>query len=123
MKVLHVHSGNLYGGVETFLATLARAREAAPAMEMSVALSFDGKIGDELREEGVETALLGEVRLRRLDTVWRSRRALASLLASEKFNVAVCHQAWPHAVFGPVIKRARVPLVSWVHMIQSSSHW
>ena len=80
MKVLHVHSGNLYGGVETFLSTLAHARHAAPAMQMSVALSFDGKIGEELRAEGVDTPLLGEVRLRRLDSVWRARRALGRRL-------------------------------------------
>src|SRR6266536_6136797 len=123
MKVLHVHSGNLYGGVETFLSTLARARHAAPAMHMSVALSFDGTIGEELRAEGVDTPLLGEVRLRRLDSVWRARRALAALLARERFDVAVCHQAWPHAIFGPVIKSAQVPLVVWVHMIQSGRHW
>ncbi len=123
MKVLHVHSGNLHGGVETFLTTLARSRHAAPAMRMSVALSFDGKVGGELRAEGVDTPLLGEVRLRRLDSVWRARRALATVLAREQFDVAICHQAWPHAIFGPVIKRARVPLVVWVHMTQSSGHW
>jgi glycosyltransferase involved in cell wall biosynthesis len=123
MNILHVHSGNLYGGVETFLTTLARARRAAPAMQMSVALSFDGKVGEELRAEGVSTPLLGEVRLRRPDSVWRGRRRLAALLAREKFDVAVCHQAWPQLVFGPVIRRARVPLVLWVHMIQNTHHW
>ena len=90
MRVLHVHSGNLYGGVETFLATLARCRNLTPSMEMSVALSFDGPIGAQLRAEGVATHLLGEVRLRRPDTVWRARRALSSLFGriSTKLNGA-----------------------------------
>jgi glycosyltransferase involved in cell wall biosynthesis len=122
MNVLHVHSGNLFGGVETILTALARARSAVPGMQMSVALSFDGQVGRELRALGVETPLLGEVRLRRPDSVWRARRALAALLHREKVDVAVCHQAWPHAVFGPIIKRARVPLVVWVHMAQTR-HW
>src|SRR5207248_1694340 len=86
---------------------MACGRGAAPSMQMTVALSFDGRIGRELRAEGVATAMLGEVRLRRLHTVWRARRALATMLTQEKIDVAVCHQAWPHAVFGPVIKRAR----------------
>ena len=30
MRVLHVHSGNMYGGVETFLATLVREAAVAP---------------------------------------------------------------------------------------------
>ena len=30
LRVLHVHSGNLYGGVETFLTTLARDARRRP---------------------------------------------------------------------------------------------
>jgi glycosyltransferase involved in cell wall biosynthesis len=123
VRVLHVHSGNLYGGVETFLATLSRCRGMTPSMQMAVALSFDGAIGRELRAAGVETPLVGEVRLRRPDTVWRARRALARLLDRERFDVAVCHQAWPLAIFGPAVKAAGVPLVSWVHMAQTGRHW
>ena len=36
--------------------------------------------------------------------------------------MAICHQAWAHAIFGPAVKRARVPLVVWVHMSQTR-HW
>jgi glycosyltransferase involved in cell wall biosynthesis len=122
MRVLHVHSGNLYGGVETFLATLGRCRQLAPSMETIVALCFDGPIGAELRAAGVPTPLLGEVRLRRPDTVWRARRVLALLMEHERFDVAVCHQSWPLAIFGSVVKTAGVPLVSWIHMAQSGRH-
>jgi glycosyltransferase involved in cell wall biosynthesis len=122
MKVLHIHSGNLYGGVETFLATLARSRQLAPSMEMSVALCFDDRIAAELRREGVPTSILGAVRLRRPDTILRARRALTELLRCADFDVAVCHQAWPLAIFGPVVKAADVPLVSWIHMVHGR-HW
>jgi glycosyltransferase involved in cell wall biosynthesis len=122
VKVLHLHSGNLYGGVETFLLTLARSRHFAPAMEMSAALCYDNRIAAELRREAVPTAILGPVRLRRPDTVWRARRALKTLLAERHFDVAVCHQAWPLAIFGPVVKAAGLPLVSWIHMAPSG-HW
>ncbi len=122
MRVLHVHSGNLYGGVETFLATLARARRHAADMEMSVALCFDGRIACELRDAGVRVADLGEVRLRRPDAVWRARRRLAELLDREPADAVVCHQAWPLAIFGPVARAAGVPLMQWVHMAQSR-HW
>ena len=123
MRVLHVHSGNLYGGVETFLATLARCRDLAPSMETTVALCFDGLLGPELRIEGIATPLLGGVRLRRPGSVWRARRQLASLLSIDRFDVVVCHQAWPLAIFGPIIKAAGVPLVSWVHTAQDGRHW
>ena len=123
MNVLHIHSGNLYGGVETLLLTLARSRQFTPEMEMSVALCFEGRIADELRATGVTPAMLGEVRLRRPDKVRRARQALRSLIAAQSFAVVVCHQAWPMAIFGPVVKAAGIPLVSWVHMPQSVGHW
>lgn len=123
MKVLHLHSGNLYGGVETVLVTLAQCRHLVPAMEMSVALCFEGKVADELRAEAVPTTILGEVRLRRLDTVWRARQALASLLAQNRVDVVVCHQSWPLVIFGKVVRAAGVPTVLWVHTPDDGSHW
>jgi glycosyltransferase involved in cell wall biosynthesis len=117
-----LHSGNLYGGVETFLLTLARSRRLAPSMEMSAALSFDDRIAADLQREGVPTAILGSVRLRRPDSIWRARRKLAQLLNETTFDVAVCHQAWPQAIFGSTVKAAGVPLVLWVHMA-SVGHW
>jgi glycosyltransferase involved in cell wall biosynthesis len=119
LRVLHIHSGNLYGGVETFLATLARFRDLAPAMDMSVALTSDGRIAAELRGTGVPVVILGETRLSRPISVWRARRALASLLRSARPDVVVCHQPWPLAIFGPVAKRHSIPLVLWMHMIAS----
>jgi glycosyltransferase involved in cell wall biosynthesis len=123
MRVLHVHSGNLYGGVETFLLTLARCRRLSPSMEMTVALCFEGRIADQLRGEQIVTTILGDVRLRRPDTVWRARQALARLLKQHGVDVVVCHQAWPLAIFGSVVKAAGIPLVSWVHMAQTGRHW
>lgn len=92
-------------------------------MRMSAALCFDDRIAAELRNEGVPTFILGPVRLRRPDRVWRARHALAQLLDGDRFDAAVCHQAWPHAIFGPVARAAGVPLVSWIHMRQSGGHW
>lgn len=122
MKVLHLHSGNLYGGVETFLLTLARTRHLAPLMEMSAALCFDDRIAGQLRDETVPTTILGAVRLRRPDSAWRARRKLMQLLNQTAVDVAVCHQPWPVAIFGSTVKEASVPLVSWHHMAWTN-HW
>jgi glycosyltransferase involved in cell wall biosynthesis len=119
LRVLHIHSGNLYGGVETFLTTLARFSDLAPAMTMSVALTSDGRIAGELRGARVPVAILGETRMSRPFTVWRARRALASLLPSARPDVIVCHQPWPLAMFGPVAKRHSIPVVLWMHMVAS----
>jgi glycosyltransferase involved in cell wall biosynthesis len=123
LKVLHVHSGNLYGGVETFLRTLASYRSLEPTMQMSVALCFHGQISRELRTAGVPVMDLGIVRLRNPPTIWRARRTLADLLKRDRYDAVVCHQAWPHAIFGPVVKTARVPLVLWIHTAGTGRHW
>jgi glycosyltransferase involved in cell wall biosynthesis len=122
VRVLHVHSGNLYGGVETFLLSLARFRMLSPSMEMSVALTSDGRIAADLRGAGVPVTILGEARISRPLTVWHARRALASVLQSQPPDVMVCHQAWPLALFGPVARRRSVPLVLWMHMA-AGRHW
>lgn len=123
MRVLHVHSGNMFGGVETFLLTLARCRKLAPSVEATFALCFDGDVAGRLRAEGADVSILGAVRLRRPDTVWRARKTLKTLLERDRFDVVVCHQSWPLALFGPVAKSAGVPLVAWVHMAQPRRHW
>ena len=40
-----------------------------------------------------------------------------------EFDVVVCHQAWPYAIFGPVIRRAGLPLVFWLHTAGDGRHW
>lgn len=122
MRVLHVHSGNLYGGVETFLLSLARFRSLAPSMEMSVALTTDGRIAGELRESGVRVTILGETRISRPFTVKRARSVLAELLEKDRPHVVVCHQSWPLALFGSLVRRGSSALVLWMHMA-AGHHW
>ena len=122
MRVLHIHSGNLYGGVESALATLARTRHLAPSMEMDVALCFAGRIAEELRAAGIEPFMIGDVRLRRPGTVLRARRALQRILDRGGFDVVVCQQSWPLAVFGSVVRAKGIPLVLWMHMAHQN-HW
>jgi glycosyltransferase involved in cell wall biosynthesis len=123
MRVLHVHSGNLYGGVETFLVTLAHEARLAPAMSSSFALCFEGRFSRELRACGHVPHTMGHVRLRRPDTIWRARHSLAAILRDGRFDVAVCHQAWPYAIFGPAIRRTELPLVLWLHSVSDKRDW
>src|ERR1700741_4890740 len=43
LRVLHVTSGNLFGGIETVLVTLARLRHLCPSMIPSFAVCFPGR--------------------------------------------------------------------------------
>ncbi|QSQ20224.1 glycosyltransferase [Pyxidicoccus parkwayensis] len=123
MRVLHVYSGNLYGGVESFLRTVAQEQALRPGLTHAFALCFEGRLADELREAGAEVHLLGAARVGRPWTVYRARAALRELLRRERYDVVLCHAIWPQALFGPVARAARVPLVFYQHDVLYGRHW
>ena len=123
MRLLHVHSGNLYGGVETLLTTLARHGDLGATMETHYALCFEGRLSEELKDDGAPVHLLGKARISQPLTVLRARRTLADLLRREHFDLAVCHSTWSQSLFGPVFRSAPLPLVFWLHNPTSGGHW
>jgi glycosyltransferase involved in cell wall biosynthesis len=123
MRVLHVYSGNLFGGIEAMLLTLARQHEVCRELESEVALCFDGRLAHELTAAGMRVHQLGETRVSRPHTLRRSRRALAALLARERFDRVICHAAWSYAIFAPIVRRAGVPVVFWAHDALNGTHW
>lgn len=63
-RVLHVTAGNLFGGVETLMLTMARFRDTCPALESEFAVAFEGELSERLRRAGAALHVLGAVRLR-----------------------------------------------------------
>jgi len=115
VRVLHINNGNLYGGVETILVTLARLRQLCPDMEPHFGLCEAGRLSEELQAERVPVYFFGRVRISRPWTVWRARRRLRRLLASEQFDFVICHMSWSLAVFGSAVRASRVKLGFWAH--------
>ena len=115
MRVLHVYSGNLYGGIETLLVTMARMRALCPAIEPAVGVVLRRHASVPSWGDGVSVHRLPETRASRPQTIRRARRALASVIDAGRFDRVVCHAAWSQALFGGVVKRAKVPLVFWAH--------
>src|SRR5262249_32068280 len=123
MRILHVSAGNLFGGVETNLVTLARQRSQCPEMDPQFALCFEGRLAELLRMETVSVQILGPVRASRPWSVWKARSRLSQLLKQTRLDLVICHSAWPHAVFGPVVRSAGIPLVTWIHDPARGIHW
>src|SRR6266566_6223229 len=123
MRVLHICSGNLYGGVETILVTLARYRYDCAEMEPHFTVCFEGRLSRELRELEVPVHKLGTVRVRNPFSIWSARAQLRELLSDSGYDAAICHSAWSQAIFGPVVRSARVPLLFWLHGAPSGRHW
>jgi glycosyltransferase involved in cell wall biosynthesis len=122
MRVLHVNAGNLYGGIETLLVTLARHRALCPEVDPEFALFFEGRLSGELRAANVPVHRLGEARVSRPWTVLRARRRLRELLRAGRFDAVVTHGCWSHAIAAPAARRRGVPLVFWAHNIQGRWH-
>jgi glycosyltransferase involved in cell wall biosynthesis len=123
MRVLHIVSGRLYGGVETALVATARNRQLCPEIEQEFALCFDGRLCDELTATGAPVHMLGKVRVRYPLSVLRARRRLSELLNQRTINALLCHLPWAYAIFGPVARAARIPLVFWTHGATEGRHW
>jgi glycosyltransferase involved in cell wall biosynthesis len=123
LRVLHLNAGNLYGGVETLLTTLAEYRSLCPDMEPHFAACYEGRWTQELLAAGVPVHMLGGARLGQPWTVWRARRRLRELLDRVRFDVAICHMPWSLAVFGPAVRAAGCPLGFWAHSFHTGRTW
>ena len=123
MRVLHVYSGNLFGGVETLLCSLAQCSALAPGVRREFALCFAGQLSASLEQTGATVHLLGDVRFRRPWSIVAARRRLGKILAGGSFSTVVCHSVWAQSIFGPVARAAGVPLVFWLHDAADGRHW
>src|SRR5690348_4143124 len=96
-RLLHVHSGNLFGGVESMLLALKKAEP--PELEQSYALCWQGRLADELVAINATVAKLPEVRIRNPISIARAQASLRRLLASSKPDIVLFHSAWSQLIF------------------------
>jgi glycosyltransferase involved in cell wall biosynthesis len=123
IHVLHINAGNLYGGVETIVVTLARERAVCPEMVPHFAVCFAGRFSEALTEAGSPPFKLGGVRLRYPWQILRARQRLRSLLRQHHFDVVICHMSWTLLIFGPAVRAAGVPLALWMHNQMQAASW
>jgi glycosyltransferase involved in cell wall biosynthesis len=114
VRVLHLAAGNLFGGIETLLCTLARFR-GSEALDSEFGLCFEGQLSAALQQLGAPVHALGAVRLRNPISVARANLALGRLLRAARYDAVVTHGAWPHLVFGACVKLHGTQLVTWAH--------
>jgi glycosyltransferase involved in cell wall biosynthesis len=119
MRVLHVAAGNLYGGVERILATIARTPTAPVRHEF--ALCFDGRLARELEDTGARVHALGPVRFSRPMSVWRARRRLRAVLDGAPAMAVIAHSPWAYRLAAPAA--ARHSRLAWIHDALDGSHW
>ncbi len=123
LSVLHVHSGNLFGGIERAILTCVENLPLAPSTEFEFALCFDGQLREQLASAGQTIHNLPEVRARNPLTIVTARRQLTTVLRRKPYAVVICHSPWTHSIFAPAIERAGVPELFWAHDHFSGKHW
>ena len=122
LRVLHLHSGNIMGGVESMLLTLAECANLCPDLKQSFATTFDDVFAARLRAAGATVLLLPQVKLRHLPSIYQSRHELLALLKQSHFDVVISHSPWVQAIFGDVVRDCGIPLVFWMHN-EFDGHW
>lgn len=124
MRLLHLHSGNLYGGIERVLVTLARAgRETGAPLDQRFALFFEGRLAQELRAAGAAPSMLGPAPLRRPWRVLHARRTLARVLTGVRPDIVLVHSPWSAAVGGRTISAHGARCALWLHNPPNHRVW
>src|SRR5262245_58168297 len=123
MKVLHITAGNVYGGVETHLVTLAQFRRLCPEMETHFGVCYTDRFRERLAATGAPVHLLGAARTSRPWTVWQSRRRLREVVLREGIEAVVCHMTWAHAIFGAESRSAGSRSVIFLQNRINGDHW
>jgi glycosyltransferase involved in cell wall biosynthesis len=123
VRVLQICSGNLYGGVETTMLAWAHNSSGSTRVKFDFTVCFEGSFSRELRSCGAQVQNLGAVRIRNPLSVVKAREELRNVLTTFQYDAAICHSAWSHAIFGPVVRAAGVPLLFWLHAAPSGRHW
>lgn len=119
-RILHAHSGNLFGGIETVLVTLAHESPAH-----SFALCFPGELESELiGAAGADRVRnVGWVRLSRPLSLLGARRRFRVVLKELDPDVVMCHSAWSHSVFAPVARAGGRRVAHWMHAQPVGRSW
>jgi glycosyltransferase involved in cell wall biosynthesis len=115
IRVLHLVAGNLYGGVESMLLTLAKYRASCPAMEPEFAVCFEGRLSRELEATGARVNSIGAMRARNPASVWACRARLRHLIEVQQPDAVIFHSLWPYVLLGLDRRMEDVLRVVWMH--------
>jgi glycosyltransferase involved in cell wall biosynthesis len=123
LRVLFLHTGNIFGGVESILHSVVMHSPLAPNLEAHFALCHEGAFSQELRRCGAPVHMLPVTRFSRPWTLLQTRRATARLLRELRPDVCVTISTWTQVVFGPPCRSAGIPQVLWMQSRIEGPRW
>jgi glycosyltransferase involved in cell wall biosynthesis len=121
MKVLHIYSGNLLGGIERMLLALTALNTSVCSHDF--ALCFEGKLSRTLQARGATVERLPPARIRNPLSLLRTRAALRRLLNRRRFDAVICHSVWTYCIFAPVAAHAGYARIIYLHDLPEAKNW
>lgn len=119
---MHLCAGNLFGGVEAFLLTVAAGTPAPGHLRHEFAVCFPGRFRSALRESGAEVHDLTPVSLSKPWQILAARRRLRALARRLQPAWVITHSAWTRLVFGSNPIAGAAP-IAWVHGASQPPNW
>ena len=114
-KILHLVTGNLFGGVETTLINMCQLKQAVPDLDQSFAVMFPGRLRRELESFGAPILDVGPVRMRYPWQVLRARRLLRDHLRVRPVDLVISHSCWTHSIYSGVARSSKISEALWLH--------
>jgi glycosyltransferase involved in cell wall biosynthesis len=123
--ILHIYSGNLFGGIETHILGLIEADIQRSNKDLNthhVALCFEGRLSNDLKNIGRSPQMLGNARFRYPWTIWTARKRLETAILRLKVDCIVAHASWSFRIASPIARKLRIPIALWNHDIISGQN-
>jgi glycosyltransferase involved in cell wall biosynthesis len=116
VKVLHLANGNLFGGIESFLVTLAHLQHLGLGrLENFYLLSHTGRLRDEIESFNGPVHVVEGARLRNPWGIHRARAAARDVVRELAPDVVLAHGGWAYVVFGQGLLQQRTPVGLFQH--------
>ena len=101
-QIFHIVAGNLFGGVESFLVTLAKSKALERDIIHRFAICFPGRLCREIADAGAPVEMIGPARIMGISSTKKAKKILDAALLKHSPEVIVCHMSWAQIIFGGV---------------------
>ncbi len=112
---MHFGAGNLFGGIEVMLVTMAKFQGECAELDQEFAFFFEGKVSTQIRSLGFQVRIFPETKIKNLVQVFKTQRLIRKYLEEKKPDALVVHGQWVHFLVAGVAKKLGVKLIHWSH--------
>jgi glycosyltransferase involved in cell wall biosynthesis len=115
IKVIHFGAGNLFGGIEVMLVTMAKFQCQIPGLDQNFAFFFEGKAANRIRSHGCPVKIFPETKIKSITGVLKVQRLIREYLLGECPEIVIVHGQWVHFIVAKVAKSLGIRFVHWSH--------